>query len=70
MDDYLLFRLIFWFVFVFGIAYLFLLIDMGIRISSRVNPFSSKRIVKLLKKLTIPKNNKMSRLSKKAKHPV
>ncbi len=70
MDDFLYFRLIFWFVFICGIAYVFLIIDLGIRLSYRVNSFSPKRIVTLLKKLVMPKNRLMGRLGKNTKLPA
>ena len=51
MEDYLFFRLLLWFAIVFAIAYVFLIVDLGIRISYRVDTFSLKRIVQLLKKI-------------------
>lgn len=40
-----------WFAIVFAIAYVFLIVDLSIRISYRVDTFSLKRIVQLLKKI-------------------
>jgi len=51
MEDYLYFRLLLWFAIVFAIAYVFLIVDLSIRISYRVDTFSLKRIVQLLKKI-------------------
>lgn len=70
MDDYLYFRLLFWFALVFGIAYLFLLIDLGIRISYRIDSISPKRIAQRLKKRVLPKNRKPGRMNKKIKSAV
>ncbi len=55
MDDYLYLRLLFWFAFVFVIAYVFLIVDLGMRISNRLNGFSLSRIVQSFKKLLRPK---------------
>lgn len=65
MEDYLYFRLLIWFAFVFAIAYVFLIVDLSIRISCRVDTFSLKRIVQLLKKIVWLKNRTVSIVSKK-----
>ena len=70
MDDYLYLRLLFWFAYVFVIAYVFLIVDLGMRISNRVKGFSHGRIVQLFKKLLMPKNRLVRRVNKKIKSPV
>jgi hypothetical protein len=51
MEDYLHIRLLLWFSLVFAIAYLFLIVDLSIRLSYRVDTLSLKRIVQLLKNI-------------------
>jgi hypothetical protein len=58
MEKYIYFRILFWFALVFGMAYLFLIIDLGIRISNRINAASPHRIARLLKEFVLRRSRK------------
>jgi|GEM_PF-2608244 len=70
MDDYLYFRLMVWFAFVFTVAYIFLIVDMSIRICNRVDFFSLKKIKQWLKKTIRSKNNAVSTVNKSPRPSV